>query len=72
LLFDSRIRFFFIRLFPISHVTSSFKTVKLLLSKGIQVTVIPDSSVAHIMSEVDIVLVGAFAVVESGGILNQV
>lgn len=35
-------------------------------------TVIPDSSVAHIMTQVDIVLVGAFAVVESGGILNQV
>jgi len=48
------------------------KTVKRLLSNGIHVTVIPDSSVAHIMTQVDIVLVGAFAVVESGGILNQI
>jgi translation initiation factor 2B subunit (eIF-2B alpha/beta/delta family) len=47
-------------------------TVKLLLAKGIHVTVIPDSTVAHVMAEVNIVLVGAFAVVESGGILNQV
>jgi len=52
--------------------TQILKTVETFLSHGIQVTVITDSSVAHIMADVDIVLVGALAVVESGGILNQI
>lgn len=43
-----------------------------LLSHDIPVTIIPDTSVAHIMSDVDLVLIGAVAVVENGGILNNV
>lgn len=43
-----------------------------LLSNDIPVTIIPDTSVAHLMSDVDLVLIGAVAVVENGGILNSV
>lgn len=42
------------------------------MSHDIPVTIIPDTSVAHIMSDVDLVLIGAVAVVENGGILNNV
>jgi len=48
------------------------KTAEVLLKNGIPVTVIPDSSVAHFMGNVNMVLVGAVAVVENGGILNQI
>jgi len=48
------------------------KTVEELLSHDIPVTIIPDTSVAYIMSDVDLVLIGSVAVVESGGILNTI
>lgn len=38
---------------------------------GIPVTVVSDASVAAVMERVDMVLVGAEAVVESGGIVNR-
>lgn len=45
---------------------------RLLLSRGIAVTLIPDSAVAAMMETVDCVLLGAEAVVESGAVINQV
>jgi translation initiation factor eIF-2B subunit alpha len=43
-----------------------------LLKHGLPVTLIPDTAVATIMSTVDLVMVGAEAVVENGGIINKV
>jgi len=48
------------------------RTVSSLLEKGVPVTLIADSTVAYVMSTVDLVLVGAEAVVENGGILNTI
>eukprot|EP01098_Paradermamoeba_levis_P015679 TRINITY_DN8090_c0_g1_i1.p1 TRINITY_DN8090_c0_g1~~TRINITY_DN8090_c0_g1_i1.p1 ORF type:complete len:279 (-),score=81.05 TRINITY_DN8090_c0_g1_i1:219-1055(-) len=39
---------------------------------GVPVTLITDSAVAHVMEKVDLVLVGAESVVESGGIVNKI
>jgi len=39
---------------------------------GIPCTVILDSAVGYIMEQVDMVMVGAEGVVESGGIINKV
>jgi len=47
-------------------------TVTSLLEKDVPVTIIADSTVAYIMNSVDLVLVGAEAVVENGGILNSI
>ena len=43
----------------------------LLRAAGIPVTLIPDAAVASIMEEVDMAIVGAEAVVESGGVVNR-
>ncbi|XP_049842812.1 translation initiation factor eIF-2B subunit alpha isoform X1 [Schistocerca gregaria] len=45
---------------------------KKLRDLGIPVTVILDSAVGYIMEQVDLVMVGAEGVVESGGIINKV
>uniref|UniRef100_A0A6B2LBD4 Translation initiation factor eIF2B subunit alpha n=1 Tax=Arcella intermedia TaxID=1963864 RepID=A0A6B2LBD4_9EUKA len=50
----------------------SYKTVDALLEKKIPTTIIADTTVAHIMSDIDLVLVGAAHVVENGGVLNEV
>lgn len=42
-----------------------------LAEAGIPVTLISDSSAAHMMDQVDLVFVGAEAVVENGGIINN-
>ena len=42
-----------------------------LEASGIHTTLIPDSSVGYFMSHVNLVLMGAEAVVETGGILNK-
>lgn len=43
------------------------------LSKlGIQCTVILDSAVGYVMEQVDMVMVGAEGVAESGGVINKV
>ncbi|CAK9268401.1 unnamed protein product [Sphagnum jensenii] len=47
------------------------EVAKELLSVGIPVTLILDSGVAYMMEKVDMVLVGAEGVVESGGIINM-
>lgn len=49
-----------------------FKAAALLRQHGIPVTVILDAAVGYYMERVDMVLVGAEGVVESGGIINQV
>jgi len=48
------------------------RTLSSLLEKNVPVTLIADSTVAYIMNTVDLVLVGAEAVVENGGILNSI
>lgn len=46
--------------------------VKELQKAGIECTLILDSAVGYIMETIDIVLVGAEGVVESGGIINRI
>lgn len=50
---------------------AGLSTAKLLAEVGIPVTVVLDSAAAFMMERVDMVLVGAEAVVESGGIINK-
>lgn len=45
---------------------------KELMSLGIPCTVILDSAVGYVMEHVDMVMVGAEGVMESGGIVNKV
>ncbi|CAB3235444.1 unnamed protein product [Arctia plantaginis] len=45
---------------------------KQLVAAGIDATLILDSSVGYIMEQVDIVMVGAEGVTESGGIINKI
>ncbi|KAJ6231537.1 translation initiation factor eif-2b subunit alpha [Anaeramoeba flamelloides] len=47
-----------------------YKFAQKLTSWGVETSVIPDSSVAFVIDQVDMVVVGAEAVVESGGIIN--
>jgi translation initiation factor eIF-2B subunit alpha len=47
-------------------------TKEALQKLGIASTLILDSSVGYVMSQVDYVLLGAEGVVESGGIVNKV
>lgn len=52
---------------------SGFNMAKRLTEEAnIPVTIVSDSAVAHMMEKVDMVLVGAEAVVESGGVINQI
>ncbi|KAI0818592.1 hypothetical protein BC629DRAFT_1669689 [Irpex lacteus] len=48
------------------------KTHAALTAAGIPCTVVLDSAVAYVMDQVDFVLVGSEAVVESGGLINAV
>ncbi|KAI0054040.1 nagb/rpia/CoA transferase-like protein [Auriscalpium vulgare] len=48
------------------------KTYESLTAAGIPCTVVLDSAVAYVMDQVDFVLVGSEAVVESGGLINAV
>jgi translation initiation factor eIF-2B subunit alpha len=45
---------------------------RLLEEENIPCTVILDSAVGYVMEQVDMVMVGAEGVVESGGIINKV
>ncbi|KAI9338190.1 hypothetical protein BDR26DRAFT_803673 [Obelidium mucronatum] len=47
------------------------KSVDALKKLGVPVKLIPDSAVGFVMEKVDMVLVGAEAVVENGGLINQ-
>ena len=51
---------------------SGYQMKEELLKHNISCTVILDSAVGYIMESVDLVLVGAEGVVESGGIINKV
>jgi translation initiation factor eIF-2B subunit alpha len=51
---------------------SGQKIVQNLRNWGISCTLIPDAAVAFVMDKVDMVLVGAEGVTQSGGIINQV
>ncbi|KAM7537885.1 hypothetical protein Aperf_G00000063620 [Anoplocephala perfoliata] len=44
--------------------------VKELIKHGVSCTLVPDTALAYIMPEIDAVVLGAEAVVESGGVLN--
>lgn len=52
--------------------SNSYFAARELIDAGIPVTLILDSAVAFAMERVDMVLVGAEGVVESGGIINLV
>ena len=52
--------------------TSSEKTAAALREMGIPTRVILDSAVGYVMDQIDLVLLGAEAVVENGGIVNKV
>lgn len=43
-----------------------------LTKDGVSVTMIADSYIASVMQKVDLVLFGAVAIVENGGLLNKV
>jgi translation initiation factor eIF-2B subunit alpha len=43
-----------------------------LKSLNITACVVPDSAIAHVMHKADMVFVGAEAVVQNGGIINQI
>lgn len=45
---------------------------RLLEEENIPCTVILDSAIGYVMEQVDMVMVGAEGVVESGGIINKV
>ncbi|KAJ3200560.1 Translation initiation factor [Entophlyctis luteolus] len=47
------------------------KSVNAFRKLGVPVQLIPDSAVGFVMEKVDLVLVGAEAVVENGGLINQ-
>jgi hypothetical protein len=55
-----------------SYISCSIKTYEALAAAGIPCTVVLDSAVAYVMDNVDFVLVGSEAVVESGGLINAV
>jgi len=57
--------------FDPSELSPGMRTAKELAAKGIPVTLIPDVGIGAIIPDVDMVLVGAAAVVESGGIVNR-
>jgi len=48
------------------------KTAEILLQRNVPVTIIADSTAAYVMSDIDLVLVGAVNVVENGGVLNEI
>ena len=50
----------------------SLRTYEALTAAGIPCTMVLDSAVAYVMDQVDFVLVGSEAVVESGGLVNYV
>ncbi|NXG89042.1 EI2BA factor, partial [Stercorarius parasiticus] len=63
----------FFRITPISNIFfNRQKMAKALRKLNIPVTVILDAAVGYIMEKVDLVLVGAEGVVESGGIINKI
>ncbi|KAJ3416103.1 translation initiation factor eIF-2B subunit alpha [Chytridiales sp. JEL 0842] len=47
------------------------RAAKELRALKIPVALIPDSAIAHVMEQIDLVLVGAEGVVENGGLINQ-
>lgn len=48
------------------------EAAKLLVQKGLPVTVVPDSAMGAVMDRADLCLVGAEGVMENGGIINKV
>lgn len=48
------------------------KTYEELRAAGIPATLVLDAAVAYVMNRVDVVLIGAEGVAESGGVLNAV
>ena len=52
--------------------TTGSKVAEQLIRSGIPCTLVLDSAIAYKMLDIDLVLVGADGVVESGGIINQI
>jgi len=51
---------------------AGYYTARELAKRGIPVSIVLDSAVAPVMNQVDVVIVGAEGVLESGGIVNKV
>ncbi len=51
---------------------AGYKTIRRLSAAGIPCQLVMDAGVAFVMDQVDLVLVGAEAVVENGGIMNKI
>ncbi|KAF2971151.1 hypothetical protein GQX73_g2475 [Xylaria multiplex] len=68
---DPRRRFKVIYVMSESRQAESDKAVADLRSKGICVATIPEGGVAHIMSKVDLVFVGAEVITAQGGIISR-
>ena len=49
-----------------------YQMIRSLREQGISCVLIPDTAVAHVMESVDIVFVGAEAIAQNGGLINQV
>jgi len=54
-----------------SRQTESNKVVTALRAKGVSVATVPEGGVAHVMSNVDLVLVGAEIITAQGGIVSR-
>ncbi|KAI0396365.1 nagb/rpia/CoA transferase-like protein [Xylariaceae sp. FL0594] len=54
-----------------SRQTESNKVVAALRAKGIPVATVPEGAAAHVMSQVDLVLVGAEIITAQGGIVSR-
>ncbi len=51
---------------------NSFRAAEELSQYGIDCTLVLDSAVGYIMEKIDLVLMGAEGIVESGGIINKI
>ena len=73
LLWEAALRISFTVIVPEGRPEGSgVRMAQQLASRSIPVQIVLDSAVAHVMERVDMVLVGADAVVENGGIIAQV
>lgn len=67
---NKRIRAFVTEARP--SIGTGMKCINELNQLGIPCELIPDTAVGYIMERVDVVLVGAEAIVQSGGLINQI
>ncbi|KAI1816903.1 translation initiation factor eIF-2B alpha subunit [Poronia punctata] len=68
---DARRRFKVVYAVSETRQAESNKIVSMLRAKGVPVATIAEGSVAHVMANVDLVLVGAEAITAQGGIISR-